>query len=160
MIAGNHVRSCIALTGLAVLLAACAAPESEPSQGAANPIVRASIGAAALSWVEFADGRTAVSDDAGLSWRALRAPQAPASGASVALSGHTLTVVALSGSTLTVQRSGDDGVSWKTDAHELSLSERPNPLRLFSRTRSRPSEDARQPCSDRDRTASDLFEDG
>jgi len=120
VIAGNHVRSCIALTGLGVLLVACAAPDRAPSQSAANPIVRASIGAAALSWVEFADGRTAVSDDAGLSWRALRAPQPPASGASVALSGNTLTVVALSGSTLTVQRSGDDGVSWKTDAHELS----------------------------------------
>lgn len=119
MIAGKPVRVCAALVVLALGPAACSShcPSSAAGVGA---IVRASVHPAGVSWVQFADGRTALSDDAGQSWRAVHAPQPPAPGASIALSGHVMTVAAVSGTTLTVQRSTDDGTTWSSDAHELA----------------------------------------
>lgn len=121
MIASKHVRGAVPLVGLAVVLAACSAPNhaaDQVSPGAAA-IVRASVGPG-VSWIQHADGQTAVSTDAGVTWRGLHAPQAPAPGASIALAGRTLTVAALSATALTVQRSRDGGATWTREAHELS----------------------------------------
>jgi hypothetical protein len=118
VIARRRVRVWAALLVLAIGPAACSSHRPSSSQGV-GAIVRASVHPAGVSWVQFADGRTALSDDAGQSWQAVRAPQPPALGASIALSGHVMTVAAVSGTTLTVQRSGDDGATWSSEAHEL-----------------------------------------
>lgn len=123
MIACRRTSLAVALTGVA--LVGCASrpgsgPDGSSGHGAWTPIVRASVGPQAASWVELADGRTVVSADAGRSWRALAAPRPPAKGASVATSGGALTVVALSGRTLTVQRSTDGGATWQARSHQLS----------------------------------------
>ncbi|HEY3630759.1 MAG TPA: hypothetical protein VGL21_07655 [Jatrophihabitantaceae bacterium] len=122
MIASKFARGAVLLVGLGIALAACSAPNhagDQVSPHGADAIVHASIGAG-LPWVQFADGHTAVSTDAGVTWRALHAPQAPAPGASIAMAGRTLTVAALSATALTVQRSSDGGASWTNETHELS----------------------------------------